>query len=66
MSINDFKLENLDKENLILTIASTTGNGDSPTNGNVRLLELIFLKNLIVILFRNKDYRRIYEQTKKE
>lgn len=34
-SINEYDLANLDKENLVLIVASTTGNGESPSNGQV-------------------------------
>lgn len=33
MVLNEYNLSNLKEEELVLIIASTTGNGDSPTNG---------------------------------
>lgn len=35
MVLNEYNLGNLKNEDLILIVASTTGNGDSPTNGKL-------------------------------
>ena len=34
--MDDYNFKNIEKESLILIIASTTGNGDAPENGKVK------------------------------
>lgn len=35
MVLNEYNLEKLKNVDLVLIVASTTGNGDSPTNGKL-------------------------------
>lgn len=37
LCMDDYKISDLEKENLLLVVTSTFGNGDSPGNGKVRL-----------------------------
>jgi sulfite reductase alpha subunit-like flavoprotein len=44
LEINSYNFDRLDQENLILVIASTTGNGEAPYNGNVNRTFLINMR----------------------